>query len=31
MTGTYAVAQSLHLSGPIAVVVSGVLIGNRAK
>jgi CPA1 family monovalent cation:H+ antiporter len=31
VTGTYAVAQSLHLSGPIAVVVSGVLIGNRAK
>jgi len=31
VTGTYAVAQSLHLSGPIAVVVSGVLIGNRGK
>jgi Na+:H+ antiporter len=29
VTGTYALAQSLHLSGPIAVVVAGVLIGNR--
>ncbi len=29
VTGTYAVAQRLHLSGPIAVVVAGVLIGNR--
>jgi len=28
-TGTYALALRLHLSGPIAVVVSGVLIGNR--
>jgi monovalent cation:H+ antiporter, CPA1 family len=28
-TGTYALALRLHVSGPIAVVVSGVLIGNR--
>jgi CPA1 family monovalent cation:H+ antiporter len=28
-TFTYAVAARLHMSGPIAVVVSGVLIGNR--
>ena len=26
--GTYAVAQALHLSGPIAVVVAGLWIGN---
>jgi monovalent cation:H+ antiporter, CPA1 family len=29
VTGTYAVAQLIHVSGPIAVVVAGVLIGNR--
>lgn len=29
VTGTYALAQSLDLSGPIAVVVTGVLTGNR--
>lgn len=29
VTGTYALAQSLGLSGPIAVVVTGVLTGNR--
>jgi CPA1 family monovalent cation:H+ antiporter len=29
VTGTYALAQKLHISGPIAVVVAGVLIGNR--
>lgn len=29
VAGTYAVAQRLHLSGPIAVVVAGLLIGNR--
>jgi len=29
VTGTYALAQHLHISGPIAVVVAGVLIGNR--
>jgi CPA1 family monovalent cation:H+ antiporter len=31
VTGTYAIAQLLHMSGPIAVVVAGVLIGNRGK
>lgn len=29
VTGTYALAQHLHLSGPIAVVVTGLLIGNK--
>ncbi len=29
VTATYAVASQLHVSGPIAVVVAGVLIGNR--
>jgi CPA1 family monovalent cation:H+ antiporter len=29
VTGTYAVAAKLHISGPIAVVVAGILIGNR--
>jgi Na+:H+ antiporter len=29
VTGTYALANNLHMSGPIAVVVAGVLIGNR--
>ena len=29
VTATYAVALRLHLSGPIAVVVAGLLIGNR--
>jgi monovalent cation:H+ antiporter, CPA1 family len=29
-SGTYALALKLHLSGPIAVVVAGILIGNRA-
>lgn len=27
--GTYALAQLLHVSGPLAVVVAGILIGNR--
>lgn len=27
--GTYALANSLHMSGPIAVVVAGLLIGHR--
>lgn len=27
--GTYALASKLHTSGPIAVVVAGILIGNR--
>ena len=31
VTGTYALADTVHMSGPIAVVVSGVLIGNRGK
>ncbi|MDR3536912.1 MAG: sodium:proton antiporter [Acetobacteraceae bacterium] len=30
VTGTYSVAHALHLSGPIAVVVAGLLIGYRA-
>jgi len=30
VTATYAIADKLHMSGPIAVVVAGVLIGNRA-
>ena len=29
VTGTYVIASRLHLSGPIAVVVAGLLIGNR--
>lgn len=29
VTGTYALADALHMSGPISVVVAGVLIGNR--
>jgi CPA1 family monovalent cation:H+ antiporter len=29
VTGTYALAAQLHMSGPIAVVVAGILIGNR--
>ena len=29
-TGAYALAQNLHLSGPIAVVVAGLLIGGSA-
>jgi CPA1 family monovalent cation:H+ antiporter len=29
VTGTYALASHLHVSGPISVVVAGVLIGNR--
>ena len=28
-TGVYALASSLHLSGPIAVVIAGLLIGNQ--
>ncbi|MGZ0188473.1 MAG: cation:proton antiporter, partial [Alphaproteobacteria bacterium] len=28
-TGAYALAASLHLSGPIAVVIAGLLIGNQ--
>lgn len=29
VTGTYALATKLHMSGPIAVVVAGILIGTR--
>jgi CPA1 family monovalent cation:H+ antiporter len=29
VTGTYALADRLHMSGPIAVVVAGLLIGDR--
>ncbi len=29
VAGTYAVAMRLHISGPIAVVITGLLIGNR--
>lgn len=29
VAGTYALAQRLHLSGPISVVVAGLLIGNK--
>lgn len=31
VTGTYALADALHMSGPIAVVVAGVLIGSRGR
>ena len=29
VTGGYALAQTLHTSGPLAVVVAGLFIGNR--
>ncbi len=29
VTGTYALATELHTSGPLAVVVAGLLVGNR--
>jgi CPA1 family monovalent cation:H+ antiporter len=29
VAGTYALASALHMSGPIAVVVAGVLVGNH--
>ena len=29
VTGLYALASKLHMSGPIAVVVAGLLVGNR--
>lgn len=29
VTATYATAEAIHVSGPISVVVAGVLIGNR--
>ena len=31
VTGGYALADTLHLSGPIAVVVAGLLIGNHGR
>ncbi len=31
VTGGYALAQALHTSGPIAIVVAGVLIGNQGR
>lgn len=31
VTGGYALASSLHLSGPIAVVIAGLLIGNHGR
>lgn len=31
VTGGYALAVALHVSGPIAVVVAGIFIGNRAR
>ena len=31
VTGGYALAQSLHTSGPLAVVVAGLFIGNRGR
>ncbi len=31
VTGAYALAAKLHLSGPIAVVVAGLLIGNHGR
>lgn len=31
VTGGYSLAQSLHVSGPLAMVVAGMFIGNRGK
>ena len=31
VTGGYALADALHLSGPIAIVVAGLLIGNQGR
>jgi CPA1 family monovalent cation:H+ antiporter len=31
VTGGYALADRLHLSGPLAMVVAGLLIGNRGR
>jgi CPA1 family monovalent cation:H+ antiporter len=31
VVGTYAVARRLHVSGPIAIVVAGLLIGNHGR
>jgi len=31
VTGGYALAQALHLSGPIAMVIAGLVIGNQGR
>ena len=31
VTGGYALAQVLHISGPLAMVVAGLLIGNHGR
>lgn len=31
VTGGYALAQHLHLSGPIAIVIAGLMTGNQAR
>jgi Na+:H+ antiporter len=31
VTGGYAAAQALHISGPLAMVVAGLLVGNRGR
>jgi monovalent cation:H+ antiporter, CPA1 family len=31
VTGGYALAQHLHISGPLAVVIAGLFIGNRGR
>ncbi|RMH22450.1 MAG: sodium:proton antiporter [Gemmatimonadetes bacterium] len=31
VTGGYAAAQAMHVSGPLAMVVAGLLIGNRGR
>ena len=31
VSGGYALAQSLHVSGPLAIVAAGILIGNQAR
>ena len=31
VTGGFALADSLHLSGPIAIVVAGLLVGNHGR
>ena len=31
VAGSYAFAQSIHLSGPIAIVVAGLFIGNKGR
>ncbi len=31
VTGGYALAQTLHVSGPLAMVIAGLMIGNRGR